>query len=29
MKTISYKEQLNIAEKYDLSVYDLQIALAA
>lgn len=29
MKTISYREQLEIAEKYDLSVYDLQIAQAA
>ena len=29
MKTTNYKEQLEIAEKYDLSVYDLQIALAA
>ncbi len=26
MKTISYKEQLNIANENDLSVYDLQIA---
>lgn len=26
MKTINYKEQLKIAKKYDLSVYDLQIA---
>lgn len=29
MKTINYREQLEIAQKYDLSVYDLQIALTA
>lgn len=29
MKIISYKEQLDIVEKYGLSVYDLQIGLAA
>lgn len=28
MRILSHKEQLEIAEKYNLSVYDLQIALA-
>lgn len=29
MKTINYREQLEVAEKYNLSVYDLQIAQIA